>query len=638
MECLCLWAFEGKRAVEQDMKIKIGVAMVAVWAALILIILTFFNPDFMAAFFSRQAYYFILGLFVLWVLTLIRLLISAKPDLGLFLRAYGRGLIVSLLLSIAIFASVKPYFRVLADETNLLAVSKSMTYERRVDNVTEGKWYYFNFHPIKRETEKRPLLFPFFTHLIHTLTGYRAENAFAVNFLTLTVLLGFLFCLIKKNLGPPAAYAAILLTAAQPLITQAATSAGFDLLAVLFMVICFVSLRSFLKTPTELSYRVLWVHLLMLTNIRHEGILFLWFVPAFLMSFGYLKSPRPAVWKWFWLFWLMTGVGWPQSPAFEGLTFFLGVLMLVYMIRSFPGNLLLYAVTPLLLLPIFWQKFLHVNMINPFEVAKGDVPFSAAHFLLHSRKFFDIFFDLRFYLPAAAFINWLGLAGMVYFAILFLKKKWPADKAGRLLVGISFFCLVALWGVLNSFHIGDVTHPTSSRYFCVFLMLLSVFAVMLLWQFRIFVKKPACLIFLSGCLFLLYHTVSIENRFSNTQILPRQYRLVMDFLKTQGRRGVLIITDRPGMYTVHNYGAVDFQYANQHRQQLMNELKHRLFQDIWVIQEILYKNMKPRSSQVLASNMILRPVFEFQNETTSLIRISKVVLSARSPSSAPAAS
>ena len=80
---------------------------------------------------------------------------------------------IFVLLAVFIFTSSRPYLRILSDEASLLSVSNSMTRYRRVDQITMAKWYYFNFHPVGFELDKRPLLFPFLGHLVQAVIGLR---------------------------------------------------------------------------------------------------------------------------------------------------------------------------------------------------------------------------------------------------------------------------------------------------------------------------------------------------------------------------------------------------------------------------------------------------------------------------------
>lgn len=545
-----------------------------------LYIITFFDRSLMRPFFSYGAYYLILLLVLFWIITLLQCLSQYKPNLKSFIKSYGLGLVVSLLLTSLIFTSVQPIFRVLSDETNLLAVSKSMTYEKRIDNVTMGKWYYDNFYPIRRVTPKRPLLFPFFTHILHILLGYRTENAFILNFLVLFSLFFLIYVIIKKYLGNMWAFSATLLVASQPIVSQTATCGGFDLLSVLFFLVCFLCLWWFLKEPSAIRFQLLWVNLLMYANIRHESILAFLIMLCLLACLKYIK------------------IGFFKTKM------------------NF-----LYFCTPLIFLCLYWQRLL---IKNPFETQKA--AFSVSYFVKNNLIFLRTFFNYDFFLPYATFINFVGFLSLLYFGYLFLSAHIAREKYQRHSILITAACLFANWTMYTSYHMGKVDHASASRYYVVFCVLLSVLALIIANHFRIFRQKPVSILALSILMFMIYHPVSVEDRFSRTQTLPREYRFVMNFLKEESKknRNFLVITKRPGQYTVHNYGAVNFNYANTNKSVVKDYNRH-LYENIFVIQDIEYKTSKVTKGTRLNKKFVLEKLVESQNKSVWFTRISKVV-------------
>ncbi len=555
--------------------------LACVLIASFLYIFTFTHRTLAKALYSYGSYYLIFLLVALWVITILQCILHQKVNLRSAIRSYGSGIAVSLVLASIIFVSVKPLFRVLSDETNLLAVSKSMVYEKRADNVTMGMWYYDNFYPMNREVEKRPLLFPFLVSIVHTLLGYRAENAFILNFLILVSLFLLIYLLIKNNLGDIWAFPAVLLVASQPIVSQCATSGGFDLLAALFLVICFACLKWFLEKPlSPLRFQLLWVSLLMLSNIRHEGILSFAIVMAFLAFFRHVK------------------------------------------IKFFDkGTSVVYFSTPIILLLIYWQRLL---IKDPFET-KG-APFAIDYFIRNNITFLKTLVDYRFFLPYAAIINVLGVISLFYFGYLLFSERAFKEMSQRLLLAISAACLLANWALYTSYYNGLIDHPSDARYYVVFFILLSALALALFNNFRFFKQKPAYLMFFSIAMFMLYHPVSVEDRFSRTQTLPREYRFVMDFLKRESRqdRSFLVIADRPGQYAVHNYGAVNFQHANA-SPSVLEGFNNYLYRNIFVVQEIEFKTSKPTHNTSLKEDYALETLAESQNDVEHWTRISRVL-------------
>jgi 4-amino-4-deoxy-L-arabinose transferase-like glycosyltransferase len=259
-------------------------------SAILLSAISVISIPFSRACISHTGFYLTFILFLLWICALIRSLAASKPDVPGFIKSNAAGIVISILLACTIFLSVEPIFRVLSDETNLASVSKSMLYERRADNVTMGKWYYDNFYPMNREIEKRPLMFPFFMYLVHLVFGYHPENAFILNFLVLITLFFLIYRIGKGYWGEMGGMAGVILVAAQPIVSQTATSGGFDLFFVLFLTISFLAVRSFLKDRSPLRFELLWLTLVMVASSRYEGIMLMAIVVAFLYAFRYLKK------------------------------------------------------------------------------------------------------------------------------------------------------------------------------------------------------------------------------------------------------------------------------------------------------------------------------------------------------------
>jgi len=257
-----------------------------------ILLVTFHDHSWMQKAFTYSTYYIIFALTVIWLISLINLCRNRQFNLLVFVRQHWKGLLASFLLASIIFISVPKYFRVLSDETNLLSVSKSMTYYKNVENITEGRWYYEVFWPTPTTgIEKRPFLFPFFTSLLHVFLGYRVENVFILNFFAFWVMLFLLYIATFYSLGALGAISALILVGAQPIIALSATSGSFEIFNFLFIIASFLALKGFLNDPKHNTFIVLVLTLVMLANIRYESVIFFIMTMVVLLSTGYIK-PR----------------------------------------------------------------------------------------------------------------------------------------------------------------------------------------------------------------------------------------------------------------------------------------------------------------------------------------------------------
>ncbi len=540
-------------------------------AGLAVMTLTFLNKSALTTCYLRLSFYCILTLFLCWVTVTILYLKNIGFNSRLFLTRYWKGIVFAFLMSAVIFVSAKPYFRILSDETNMLAVSKSMLYEKKVENSMQGLWHYNNYNVIDAVNDKRPFLFPLLTSVVHTLAGYSALSPFAVNFVFLFSLLSMIFIFIEKHFGAVYAYSAVLLAAAQPVISQTASSAGFDLSMVVFIVISFICLYKYLMKPDAPAFQLLWVNLLMLANTRYDGLLFLLIIIPMLAALKYVRS-------------------------------------------SFLNSSVIYL-TPVLMLPVFWQRFC---VDTKFENPAGEPAFSIANIFKHTHTFFNTFFNFSYYYPYASVINIAGAGAALYLLYSCILETWPAGREKKHFVLIAMVCYGASWLAITAFHAGSPGVPGSFRYFCLTALILSLLCIIVAVKIAALKDKGVWVITAASMLFLMYNPVTVENMAENTYSRSMEYGYEMDFLEKQGTHNILVISDWPGEFTARNYGAVSFIYAKEHRDDLLKSFNNHLFEHVYVFQIIRYDRLEPEP----IFNM--NKVFELKTRDTGFLRISEV--------------
>jgi len=512
---------------------------------------------------SRAAYYVLFGLFITWIVVLVRTAKVYPPDVREFLRTYGIGILFSLALTAFIFLSTPPDFRIQADESKLLNVSASMFFEQKTDNITQGiQLPDRSYLPLFRNFPQRALLFPFLTHIVHLARGYDPFNPFVLNFITLFALFSLLFVFFKRQFGPWAGYAALLLVAAQPVLTQSASSAGLDVFSILFTVIAIITLQAFLKNPSSMKLNLLIIHLVLLAHTRQETILFGALTVVFLWAFRYLK------WEWIKSSWFL-------------------------------------AITPLLVSPILWQRRA-LTFDYVFENPPGGIAFSFDYFVANAKIFFMTFFDFSFHLPFATIVNLLGLAACLYFLVLLVMGKWPQQKFHRHLVMILLAYLGLRWILFCSFYHGDVSYPLNSRYYALFFMMLSLITVAMLFRIRFLQRYQILVVLFAGLLFAPYHSQAMKNEFFSRLYLPREFHHVMNFLKDKDLRKTLLITDSPDMYSGYHLNVVNYEFVNEGKEKFPTFLEEISVKNVYVIQRTDPK------TQAINEGMQLDPYFQME--------------------------
>ena len=503
--------------------------------------------EFSGKLFAWYTYYLLLALVVLFVTQVVAVLRNRHFEFRAFFARHWPELLGALLITVICFVSVPPRFRVLSDESNLLAVSQNMAHDRTVLNNVMSKYYFGNLQPIASEQhrEKRPFLYCFLVHLFHLLRGFDISNAFLTNALTLFALLCLVGITVQRTVGRMAAVAGMILVASYPLVCLCATSAGFDLLASFFLCLLLVVTALFMRNPSADLFALLWITALAFAHTRYEsGIGFILIVTA-LSVLGYFQL------EYFEPYWYQ------------------------------------YALTPWLILPLILQRLL---LGNQLENNTGTPDFSWQHFLDHTKELAGTLINFDRVVPYATLLNWLALLFFVGVVIaIFTRKNSPVWH--RPFYAIAFLTTLFFLVLYLSYYFGSSTHPASARFFIFFCIIAALMPV----AFRYYYPKffgDFTLLAIALISATLYHSISVENRFTNTQTLIRQTDAAVMYLNKINDKRILIIADRPGTYTSLGYGSVDFTYANQHYGEIMAELNQGLY-TVLVLQRVSYNTHWP---------------------------------------------
>lgn len=542
----------------------------------ILLAFTLTSEAFLKTCFTKLSFYLIFLMVLFWIAALIKWAGSLRLNLKDTARSYGPGVLISIILAVIIVLSVKPLFRVPVDDTETLATSQAMTFHKRADIPWFAKYYYDMFNPNRWKIEKRPLLFPFFLHLIHASTGYRAENAFFLNFIIFVVLLSTIFICLRNRMGAVWSLATLILICSQGIVSHAAGSAGYELLHAFLLVLSFTCLWAYLNDSKPLHFELLWVNLLLLANVRPESFAYPLLIVAFLAAFRKIR-------------------------------------------KEFFVQAWVYPFTPLLILPVVWQSIL---------VKSRHAEFGLGFFADNNLRFLKNLLNFEFSIPYATVVLLVGFLSLLFFLIRMVQSGGFKNRpvAERQWVMIVLCTLLAHWCIVTAYKSGHMTNATVSRYFVPFALVLSVLAVQGLRQFQAVRQRGWLMLTLCTAAFLLYHPIVVRTSYTYTQASAREYVFVMDFLEKQPDKNFLLVSDGNLIkYTAHRYGQVGFGEANRSKDQLQKELARHLYRDIFVVQEIEYETQEPTPSTRLAADFDLEPVARLQKRPSSFLQISRVV-------------
>jgi hypothetical protein len=197
---------------------------------------------------------------------------ESRQPLSVRLRWMAPGAAYAIVIAVILVAMVPPQMRVQFDETSLVGSSQNM-HRHEACLVTTGA-IPFDGDVLARENtvDKRPPLFAFLVHLLHRTVGFQIANAFWVNGLLLVIGLFAVFQVVRARLGTVAALAAPLCLVSAPIIGVAATSAGFDLMATVWLCVAVAAASDFVRRPDH--SRICWLMAagMLLAQSRYESL------------------------------------------------------------------------------------------------------------------------------------------------------------------------------------------------------------------------------------------------------------------------------------------------------------------------------------------------------------------------------
>jgi len=550
-----------------------------------LLTMTLRHKELNEPYFVHSAYYALTALLVVYAcIELSRF--NGWNGARAWLNEHRAGLVVTTLVSVIVLLSVEPAYRVLADEANLVGVSRNLFYQRTANFATMGKWYFENFWTLNVATDRRPALFPYLVNLLHVLRGYHPENAFHLNAILLVAFVFTCYRVAKKFGGELFGLAACVLAATNPNTLIAARSAGFDLLSTFMLLVVFNGFAEFVREATPRRLALLALQLVMLAHVRYEG----------------------------WALALAT----------------LGVLLVSRRMRRehLRGYGYLYALLPLFLLPRYWQT---VAKANDAEQPLSATLFSLKNLTQNAGEYLGLLkspLDISGpHSPLLMLLALMGCAALIPKATRLTRATlrsgnfWCAVLAGVVLAAEAAISFTYVWG--------KSLHPSSCR---LFVWLDTAVAFAAAWALTLIggrfasLRTPVSgLATLLPCFALLamHVPVASEARFTNSLILTRQAAATWRFFETLGKRNILVMTDRPGLYTIMNYGALDISLANSDRSPLL-ELSHHLYDDIYLVQEVDLKTSEPLPGFNAWPDVEKQTVLEFQNTDSSSVRVARV--------------
>jgi 4-amino-4-deoxy-L-arabinose transferase-like glycosyltransferase len=547
------------------------------------------HRDWNEPFFVYSAYY------VLWAMlgTYLLVLVGGRRETG-SVRAWvtdnAAGLLTTAIVSTIVIRGVAPAFRVLADEANLVGVSKNLFFNKTANFAVTGKWYFDNYWNINETTDRRPALYPFLVSLVHLVRGYRAENGFHANAIIFVLFVFTSYRLAKRLGGELFGVMAAVLVAASPNTMIAARSAGFDLLSVLLLLVVIRSFYDYVADPAPRALALLALSLCLLAHVRVEGLA--------LVAVSGVVLLAVRVFRW----------------------------------SHLRGYGFVYSLAPVFLAARYWQSVAKANDAEqPISASLFGKSYLAHNLLDYARLATH---PLVFDGPHPRLILIAGALGAGALLIRFARRGFArALQRDHVHLAVLVAALAGFETILCfSYMFGQTSQPASAR---LFIWLDTLFAFLAAWLVARLVSRaaanpvtqgrsaPVAGVMACAALLAMYIPVASEARFINALILTRQAAETWAFFDKLGEKRILVLTDRPGLFTIMDYGALDISLATADRNCLF-ELSRHLYKDIYLVQEMDLDTKQPLSGFAAWPDVATETEVEFQNTDSSYVRVSRV--------------
>jgi hypothetical protein len=290
-------------------------------------------------------------------------------------------------------------------------------------------------------------------------------------------------------------------------------------------------------------------------------------------------------------------------------------------------NRLLIVMAPIWLLILFWGTL--VNSVYLVDQPGEKHLFSVYHLHHNLLEFLKGQFDFRFYLPYDNMLHLLAAILVVaLFWGIFIRKRIFQERAQKRFALVFVISLAVQLTIALAHFAGFYTFPTASRMFLPYSVTCALIPMFWLATYppESLARGSKLIVLASIMLFVLYHPIAVEGRFINWLNLNRETYFEHDVVQRfWPDKKILIVSEVPSQFTALEYGAIDFDTANMNIPKFMSGLARHLFQDIIVVQRIMYETNAPDKKNVLSPAYTLQTLTEYETADNCFIRISKVV-------------
>lgn len=525
---------------------------------------------------THGGYFYILGVFALWLYFSARVLAARRDTWLPWLRRPGK--VALFLVAAAGFALWSDAFahKVLFDEYVLQGTAWHMHLTKEVGTPLRAYDFAGTWLVIDTFLDKRPYFFTFLVSLLHDLTGYRLGNVFALNAALTVATLAAVYWLVRMLTGRVApALLSVALFATLPLFGQNATGASMELLNVAMIAGVMVAATLYLRAPDADRLSVLVLATILLAQTRYESVLFV--------------APAAAV----------ILLGWWRA----------GRILLPW-----PA-----IIAPLLLVPYAWHDRFVGSKPILWQLREGEASRFAWHYAPGNLEgAWNFFSSTSPGQPNSLWLVLLGAAGLAW-ALFQLVRRWRGAQAGRpvmpaVIPVTAFFALTiaANLGLLMFYYWSRLDEPIATRFALPFCLVLALTAGWFVHRLDCR-NLPATRVAACGLAVWLavFAAPAYAHRFYTTQnMVMHETNWEVEQARAR-KRGVLWITAKATMpFLLERIPAVNTTIASVRAPQIAWHLREGTFRDVFVAQV-----MRPTTAEgdaIVDPDEVLPPAFQLE--------------------------
>jgi hypothetical protein len=510
-------------------------------------------------------------------------------------RANAPEILLGLGAMAALFLTHDWQFKVLSDETNMVAVARSLAHEWRFDFPGQSKFYFGAHHFSNYVFDKRPPLFTFVLSLVDALAGYRVRNVWLLNGALLGATIVVTAGALKRRLGRPWNLLALVWAIANPLVMQTASAAGVEPILCLMWAIAGLAMLETLEDPESASFPLLVAAVMLLGLARLEA------------------GPMAA---------LMLGGAIFASPERKKL------------IDRFRDDWLVWC-APAVALPVAIQK----ARLKDYFQGTTTKPFALEHLVANVSNWRRVLLDGGRSFPFNTVVTTAEVIAFVVLVVLVLTRRTKMSRAERTAFLVFAALTTALVALYSTYYWGQPTKATSARFYALPLFFAGLTVPAVLKRIPAVEARaaPAAVVF--ALVFAHAFPAAYDRTFVNTLPWRRAHEIVDSYLLPRiSGRSVLLVTPHPGQFLVYDVGAISFKTFNAERKNVLREIDRKLYDEVLFAQELSFSDKKPVKGSALDPSITLETVLERQYTATSFIRISRFagVGEVTAPTEAPA--